>query len=122
MFRRSGPWLVLAALSLVATTAASLYCVVRIVAPQVTSQNYRDLSTGRLRVPPVIIIPSREGAPVDMNAYLESARTGAMSYELNGERRRGTLALVLWGGISVLGGLLFWRWKRSHAQIHSGAV
>jgi len=114
-------WLALATLCFVASVAASAYSGLRIVAPQLTSENYKDLRSGRLQPPPIITIVAAEGSKIDYETYRQSQRQAYMSRELDIERSAGIRGLRFWGSISILiGGLGIWRWRVLRRQ--PGAV
>jgi hypothetical protein len=107
----------IAALWLAFTGAETLYAAVRLIAPQLTSQDYQDLRSGRIKVPPILI-----GHIVDEAAYLEAARREAMWRELDKERSSGRNGAIIWGSLllgsaAVLG--LTWQAIR---QRQPGAV
>jgi hypothetical protein len=96
--RYSVLWLIIPALCIGVPLAETLYSGVRLVAPQRTSQGYKDLLSGRLRVPPIIIGPVVPNAPTMSDGeYLEAIRQAAMERELVRERRDATHGLTVWG-------------------------
>ena len=108
-------WRSLALIWLVVALIGAVYSGVRLAMPQLTSQNYRDLRSGRLRVPPIIIIPGDErGRTMSTDAYLESARQTAMANALSRERRDASLGLAIWGAMLVVGAAGCWFTVRSN--------
>jgi hypothetical protein len=87
------------------------------VDPQLTSESYNDLRTGRIKVPPVITIgPLAPDAKPDIPAYLEQSRRAAMSRELDAERRYGTHGVLLFGTIFFFSAILALLAARAEAR------
>ena len=94
-----------AALWLLVSTGATLYYLVCFAAPQLTSQGYKDLAAGVIQVPPIVMgCPGPEGlSPEEENSRikecLDATRRGALSDELQKERRRGVHGVLVWGSM-----------------------
>jgi hypothetical protein len=88
---------------LIVSVGAIAYSVVRLTAPHLTSQDYKDLASGKLQVAPLVMgYPHREGTEPDLKAYFDSARRAVPSDLLEEERRRGAVGIAIWGTMLLL--------------------
>ena len=98
----------MAALWLLVSTGASLYYAVCLAAPQLTSQSYKDLSTGAIQVPPIVMgCPGPPGGGGGLvKKCLDAARRGTLLLELEKERDRGARGLLIWGSMLAVSAIL----------------
>ena len=113
-------WRAVAALWFGALLIGTLYSSVRLTMPQITSQNYKDLQSGRLRVPPIVIILSTEHGPtMSKEAYLEAARQDAMGRELSHERGEALRDLAILGAMLTVSVTGLWVIGRRSVRVRS---
>jgi hypothetical protein len=121
--RYSALWLIIPALCIGVPLAETLYSGVRLLAPQRTSQGYKDLLSRRLRVPPIIIIPVGPNGPtMSADRYLEATRQAAMERELTRERRDATHGLTVWGIALIVSSVACWAGGTALRRRSVGAV
>ncbi len=102
-----------AAVLLVITSAIlCVYYAERLLVPERTSQEYKDLRSGAMQIPAIITISHPEGTVRDIAKYLEDSRRAYLARALETERRIGRQGVITWGSVAAIAALSWWTVRR----------